>query len=75
MYICICNAVTDRQIRLRRLRASASRRVMTVCEIFNGDLALERTSQKTLKADTLDDTEEHIDFIETQLELIGRKPR
>jgi bacterioferritin len=61
-----------------------------VPEVLSGDLALERTSQTTLKAavavcesaqdfvsreilvDILDDTEEHIDYIETQLELIEK---
>jgi bacterioferritin len=61
-----------------------------VPEILNGDLRLERGSQKDLKAaivvceqsqdfvsreilvDILDDTEEHMDHIETQLELIEK---
>ena len=61
-----------------------------VPEILNGDLKLERGSQKDLKAaivvceqaqdfvsreilvEILDDTEEHIDHIETQLELIQK---
>jgi bacterioferritin len=61
-----------------------------VPEVLQGDLTLERASQKDLKAaialceqkqdfvsreilvSILDDTEEHIDHIETQLELIEK---
>jgi len=61
-----------------------------VSEILKGDLALERTSQQTLKAaiaaceqaqdfvsreilvDILDDTEDHIDYCETQLALVDQ---